>query len=373
VSLLGSDTTVELSIDRTDFHPGDPVTARVVVGGGADDRIQGGRVELAYENRYLDEERSYNSSSGSSTTHTVTRTETVVAASQPLPGGPDAPVAHGEHAVTLVFPPESPPSAHEPDGFGWLVRWEVRAILDRRMAFDPDASQEVIVRSRSGQFASWAQSAPVAKSDECPMGLDLSTRLLRPGEGASGELTITPRESFKGRCVRVQFERRRTDTPDDITRTETIPGVELAGPTSFEAGQTQRFPFELQLPLGVPPCFVTGKSHLHWFVEGVVDRRLRGDHVVEAEVVVYTGADEPAPAAAPVTIAAAPVGGAVAEPAGAATVPSVPAAAAPPRAGGAPTATATPGSHPADWYPDPWLHARLRYWDGNAWTGHTAD
>ncbi|MDQ3935424.1 MAG: DUF2510 domain-containing protein, partial [Actinomycetota bacterium] len=40
--------------------------------------------------------------------------------------------------------------------------------------------------------------------------------------------------------------------------------------------------------------------------------------------------------------------------------------------GGAPSAEAQPGSFPPDWYPDPWLNARLRYWDGNAWTGHTA-
>jgi Protein of unknown function (DUF2510) len=25
-----------------------------------------------------------------------------------------------------------------------------------------------------------------------------------------------------------------------------------------------------------------------------------------------------------------------------------------------------------DWYPDPWEQARLRYWDGQQWTGHTS-
>jgi uncharacterized protein DUF2510/arrestin (S-antigen)-like protein len=347
MSLFGSDMTVELGIDRTEFHPGDSVTARVVVGGGTDDRVRGGRVELAYENRYQKEERQYNSD-GPDTTRTVTRTDTVVAASQPLPGGPDAPVVPGEHTVTLTFPPESPPSAHEPEGFGDLVKWEVRAILDRQMAFDPDASQPVTIFSRPEQFASWTQSAPVAKAAECPMGLDVSTRLLRPGEGISGELTITPRESFKGRAVRVQLERRRTDTPDNLHRTETLDGVELAEKTDFEAGQTVRFPFELALPVGVPPCFVTGKSNLHWFVEGIVDRRLKSDFVVEAEIAVYTGSPGPAGGAAQPAAAAAP-------------------------SGATPEATAAPGSHPANWYPDPWLHARLRYWDGNAWTGHTAD
>lgn len=30
-------------------------------------------------------------------------------------------------------------------------------------------------------------------------------------------------------------------------------------------------------------------------------------------------------------------------------------------------------SVPADWYPDPHGKARLRYWDGSAWTDHVAD
>jgi hypothetical protein len=286
-------------------------------------------------------------------------------------------VTPGEHTVTLTFPPESPPSAHEPEGFGHLVRWEVRAILDRKMAFDPDAKQEVTVFSRPEQYASWAQSAPVPKSDECPMGLELSTRALRPGEGLTGELTITPRESAKARAIRIQFERRRTDTPDDITRTETIEGPQLAGKTDLEAGQTLRFPFEMGLPVGVPPNFLTGKSHLHWYVEGIVDRRMRGDFVVEAEIVVYTGTPGPAgagawsaPSGAPLSTDAPPV-----EPAAPAAPAATTAAAATPAAhpGAAPSATAAPGSFPADWYPDPWLAARLRYWDGNAWTGHTAN
>jgi hypothetical protein len=340
--------TVQLALDRTEFHPGEAVTARVVVGGGSDDRVQGGRVELAYENRYLDEQRTV--SSTGTRTQTVTTKDTIVAASQPLPAGPDGRVAHGEHSVTLTFPPESPPSAYEPEGFGDLIRWEVRAILDRKMAFDPDAAQPVTVLSRPEPFAAWAQSPAVAKSDECPMGLELSTRILRPGEPVSGELTITPSESFKGRSVRAQLERRRTDTPDNIHRTETLEGPELAGETDFEAGKTVRLPFELTVPPGSPPCFVTGRSNMHWFVEGVVDRRLKADRVVEAEIVVYTGS--PAPAGAPAAVTRATASAASAD---------------------IPEATATPGSFAANWYPDPWLKARLRYWDGNAWTGHTAD
>jgi hypothetical protein len=44
-----------------------------------------------------------------------------------------------------------------------------------------------------------------------------------------------------------------------------------------------------------------------------------------------------------------------------------------------PFATATPSASvpapaatPPGWYDDPWRQARLRFWDGTAWTGHTA-
>jgi len=42
-----------------------------------------------------------------------------------------------------------------------------------------------------------------------------------------------------------------------------------------------------------------------------------------------------------------------------------------------PAPATTPTQAAADaasgWYPDPWSQSRLRYWDGQAWTGHTAD
>ena len=381
MGVLGSDMTVQMTVDRTDFHPGDSVTARVLVGGQPDQRVQGGRVEIACVNRYLKKERDRDSD-GTSSTRTVTREEDAVVAWQPLAGAPDGPVAFGEHTVTLTFPPDAPPTAHEPEGFGDMVRWEVRAILDRRMAFDPDATQVVTVYSRPEQYAWWGQTPPVAKSSEVPMGIELSARQLRPGEQISGVLTITPSESVKGRSVRVQLERRRNDTPDDIERTETLPGVELAGDTKLEAGQTVTFPFDVWLPAGLPPTFAAHKSNMHWFVEGIVDRKMRGDFVVEAEVVVYTG-NPGAPAAQP---GAAQAAGAPAPPPGAPPPPAAPQqppALAPPAGAGPPggpppapdpgfVAASQATGTPAGWHPDPWLQARLRYWDGTQWTGHTA-
>jgi uncharacterized RDD family membrane protein YckC len=45
-----------------------------------------------------------------------------------------------------------------------------------------------------------------------------------------------------------------------------------------------------------------------------------------------------------------------------------------PQGGYSPPPPVPQGSgQPADWYPDPQGQARLRYWDGNAWTEHTSN
>jgi sporulation-control protein spo0M len=417
MGVFGSDMTVQAAVDRTAVHPGDVLTVKVWIGGQMDQRVQAARVELACKNRYRKRERDHDPD-GTSNTRTVTREETIVAVWQPLPGGPEGPVQLGEHTVTLQVPPDAPPTVHEPSGFGDVVKWEVRAILDRRMGFDPDATIPVYVASFANQYAHWAGSPPVPKSHEVPMMLDqLSTRVLRPGEQITGVLHVQPRESAKARTVRVQLERRRTDTPDNMQDTQMASEVELARDVKLEAGQTLSYPFQIPLPENSPPTFAAAKSYMHWFLEGIVDRKMRSDFVVEAEVVVYTGhpdavgpqpaggyaaAAAGAPGAQPAAAHPAPGGqappsgfpqspagdfaqpetgqpvggglpmGGQPEPIGGQPAPQpIAAPMGPP--GGSPSAEAAPGSYPADWYPDPWLHARLRYWDGNAWTGHTAE
>jgi sporulation-control protein spo0M len=385
MGVFGSDMTVQAAVDRNVLHPGDVVTVRVTIGGQPDDRVQGARVELACKNRYRKQEREYNHD-GPDHNRTVTREEEFVAVWQPLPGAPDGPVAFGEHTVTLQVPPDAPPTAYEPEGFGSMVKWEVRAILDRKMGMDPDATIEVGVFSLPHQYAHWAQSPPVAKSHEIPMGFEqLSTRVLRPGEQITGVLTVNPRESAKGRTVRVQLQRRRTDTPDNMQDSETATQVELARDVKLEPGQPLQYPFQIPLPEGVPPTFAAAKSYMRWYLEGVVDRKMRSDFTTEAEVVVFSGDAALAQAAAGQPqvggYAAAGQSAGMPLPGGAQAPPgtfgqpggSQPLAAPLGPPGGAPSAEAQPGSFPAEWYPDPWLHKRLRYWDGNAWTGHLAD
>jgi hypothetical protein len=323
MGLFGSEMTIDLAVEEREFIAGEEIAARVTVGGERDKRVQAGRIELVYKNGYV-----YERSDPDGPDENVATSKTVTVATEPLPSGSGAAVAPGTHFVTLRLPPDAPPTALEATGrVREPVKWEVRAILDRRMAVDPDSTVPVVVRSRPDQYAAWAQQAPVS-GHECDMTLELSTRALRVGETVSGVLGIAAKSEFEGRGVRVQLKRKRVDTPDNEIATYTDPKAQLAGETRFAPRDARRYPFELTVPPDVAPSFVAMYNHHHLYVEGVIDRSMAGDYTVEAELNVYSG---------------------------------------PERSAGAPAADAPP----AGWYPDPWQQAPQRFWDGSQWTGHT--
>jgi hypothetical protein len=89
----------------------------------------------------------------------------------------------------------------------------------------------------------------------------------------------------------------------------------------------------------------------------------------------------PSPGAAGTGAGAGPLGAGAQQPGGPAQPPQQEYAQ-PPAAATTPPAQATggqagswppPAGGAADWYPDPSGQKRLRYWDGSAWTDHTAD
>lgn len=268
----GGETTVEVALlDQAPRLPGDVVEVSVRVG-EVDGKVQGGRIELRYENTYREE---YRDSDGDRSTRTTT--SDVVVDSFPLFG--EGAAAAGEYLHALTLPLDGPPTARG------AVDWSVRAVVDRRRARDATAELPLEVLAPAELHATWADGPP-AGSSELSAKWDVATRVIRPGETLSGSVTVLPTTEIQVRSSRLQL--RRSHVGDGASEGRVEPQVPLGGEGVLPAGQPITFPVQLLLPFGAPPSFSARHSVQHWYLELVLDRRLRGDITSELEVVVAT-------------------------------------------------------------------------------------
>jgi hypothetical protein len=272
MGLFGKSMEVELALDAPYATAGAPVLARLRLG-EPDDKVQGGRVDLLYRNYF---KHDTTDSDGDRVTRTTMR-EVPVAT---VPMAQDGVIRAGELRLALAVPPDAPGSALH------SVDWLLRAVVDRRRGADATAETPVHVRAPATPLLSWAQ-APVLYAPPCPMTIDLSARVLRPGDRVSGTLTVTPTTTVDARSLRVQLRRVRQDQ-DGNTDEDTPVEVTVSGPTQLAPGGGRSYPFELTVPPDAPPSFAAAWNAQHWLVEGVVDLPRAVDHRASLEVVVQT-------------------------------------------------------------------------------------
>lgn len=186
------------------------------------------------------------------------------------------------------------------------------------------------------------------------IALELDRERFGPAEVVSGRVVVRAAvPSSRSLTVTVAFAERTEDYRTAVLQATTPP---LAPPGALAAGAAHSF--ALQLPAEVLPPYRSQWGELFWEVDAKVDvPGGRDHHAVQRILVLPPGVDDDQ------------LGDPVV--AGAPTAPAAPGVIA-----AAGTALATPaagGAHPPGWYPDPWLHKRLRWWDGNVWTEHMAD
>ena len=275
MGLFGSKVEVAVTVLHERVTPGDAVSVRIDVG-KPDGKVRGGRVELLYRNTYQDVE--VQADDDREQRQRVTRTDDVVLASVPLWDGPPQ---EGTRAHDLVLPDDAPPTV------AGMVEWQVRAVVDRKMAADGMAEQRLEVASSEEALRSWSERTPRVQPGS-PLTVTAAPRVLRPGVRVAGSVQVVAgSEQVVGRRLRVELVRRRREQAD-LESEQVCATAVLVEDLTLPPGQRQEHTFSLDVPADAQASARAERNEQHWLVRAVLDRKLKSDHTAELEVVVLT-------------------------------------------------------------------------------------
>lgn len=230
---------------------------------------------------------------------------TDVHATQVLPG--PGILAAGERVtlpVSLAVPPLGPGTTACP-----LVQvaWAVRVVMHVEGGYPPvqvDAAFTVL--SRASDRAAAAAGAAAVAVDHGRAVLDLvelSSRVIQPGDVLRGVLTIDALRPLDARAARVLLVLRQhvhhgewlgTDAARNPANQEkeldtVVACSNVAGEMALDPAEPVRLPFTLAVPEPLPaPSLHTDNFTLTWLLRGVLDRPHRRDPHVEVELLGQT-------------------------------------------------------------------------------------
>lgn len=271
---------LDLGTDKTSYRPGEEVRLLVRVRGEDDLVIEEGRAELVCSNRYTyrDEERD---ADGDRSVRSITTTDDdSVAVARFLDAGTLRPGDAAERSVALRLPAGAPPT-----GVGAItaLTWKVRVALNVKRASDPDAELPIVVLAPAAGGPDLPPESDAGAAAD--LAFDLPDRALRTGQRLEGAFLITPRDAIVAQQVRVELVLREEVARGDGNRRDTtVAEATFDDEIDLQPGHPRWFPFVLTVPTDACPSLQTQRTRVGWLLRGVVNRRLRSDHVLLAEM-----------------------------------------------------------------------------------------
>lgn len=289
--LKGGKATLTVSLDRTNriYAPGETIHVTVNVQGVKDLKIQSGKIALVsleeYEYRYESRD-----SDGDTSTTTTKTTDQVKVWEQQFLGETTIKTNSTENfEFNISIPAKATPTVA--DGKILNLTWLVKTTLDRKLAGDVEDKQELyILAPLSGTSSGPGDFGISNEPGEAEMLLRLSKREFALGETISGELILRPKKQFDVTEIRVELVRLEDVPRDEGNQFKQDEKVKLAAGTKLTPGQEMTFPFQIKIPTLRPITANTRHGTINWSLRGVLSRRMRGDTLVEQEVLIYNAA-----------------------------------------------------------------------------------
>ena len=276
------DVDVQISVNKSDFHAGDKLDARVALLPNGDYRVRNGRVELVCTETWVQRiDSQYGPSYHRKTEVLSSQGETFLeeqTVRNGLPYSADLKVAVPRDALPTLR--------------GELVQkiepgiaWAVKVDMDVAMARDIKESQAITVAPTPAPRG--GRPVPtVAESTRggCPLKLELSQSEARSGDRVDGTLRAVPQGDVTASEARVELVRE--EKFGNTANNQVVDQVTFERDLSLQSGETRDWSFSLEVGRVAMPSLKTEKSSVRWLVRGVLDRSLRTDPKVEQDIAV---------------------------------------------------------------------------------------
>ena len=274
------DVDVQISVNKSDFHAGDRVDARVALLPNGDYRVRHGRVELVCIETWV---QRIDSQYGPSY-----HRKTEVLSSQGETFLEDQTVRNGvpySADLRVAVPRDALPTLR-----GELVQkiepgiaWAVKIDMDVARARDIHESQEITVAPAPAPRG----SRPVSTVTEstrggCSLTLELSQSEARSGDRVDGTLRAEPQGDVTASEARVELVRE--EKFGNTAKNQVVDQVTFERDLSLQSGDEREWSFSLEVGRVAMPSLKTEKSSVRWLVRAVLDRSLRTDPKVEQEI-----------------------------------------------------------------------------------------
>ncbi len=313
--MFGTAATVRVRCEPAAVSAGEEIVCYVDLG-EVDRRARRARVEIGYENVYLEPVEHDNDSDSTFHGYGMSSTQETSAwvpvDCVPLPGEPPS---SGTYDVRLRVPPDAPPTVPG------AVEWQVRAILDRHHARDARGEARLVVAGSSARLAHFAATPPESTGDTT-IDVNVPTRAVHPGETITGSLTVNPSSELRVDGLQVRLVRQRRTYADSGTHREPahhlsgfavtwrsnvgtttvveasrVASENVCGECTLHPGNRVTESFAITVPVDSTPTFEAEFSSQHWYLQAVLDRPLHRDDMTQLEILL-TAPVETAPASA---------------------------------------------------------------------------